>query len=255
MMAKPQLENGYLRIANNLVDALVRTRIAGEANQVLWFIIRKTYGYQKKEDRISLSQFVEATGIRKSHVVRALDKLQTMKLVTKKGNGTVASYSLQKDYDKWKAFPKKGTFPKKGKCVPQKGNKSFPKKGPTKDNKDNSTKDNTADKNVGSMAKEFVSWFAEEWQRVNRAKYSPTWGKHVRLIKPFIRDLGLEEVKARALRFLNDNDAFVAKQGWSIDYFAGKVNAYAKDRRSDNRNIPAGARATPGEYEGIGDIE
>jgi len=33
-MASPQLENGYTRIANELMEALARIRIPGEARQV-----------------------------------------------------------------------------------------------------------------------------------------------------------------------------------------------------------------------------
>jgi phage replication O-like protein O len=64
-MNSPQLENGYTRIANELLDALIRYRIPGEERQVLDVIIRKTYAYGKKEDRISLSQFHDMTRIKK----------------------------------------------------------------------------------------------------------------------------------------------------------------------------------------------
>ena len=44
-MASPQTENGYVKIATELHDALCKTRISGEARQMLDVIIRKTYGY------------------------------------------------------------------------------------------------------------------------------------------------------------------------------------------------------------------
>jgi phage replication O-like protein O len=52
MIESPQKEHGYTPIANEIYDAFVRTRISGEARQVLDCIIRKTYGYNKKEDKI-----------------------------------------------------------------------------------------------------------------------------------------------------------------------------------------------------------
>ena len=61
-MTTPQLENGYIKIATELYDALCGIRIPGEARQVFDVILRKTYGWNKKKDAIALSQFVEATG-------------------------------------------------------------------------------------------------------------------------------------------------------------------------------------------------
>ncbi|MCP4582101.1 MAG: replication protein [candidate division Zixibacteria bacterium] len=148
-MANPQLEDGYLKIANELFDALIRIRIPGEARQVLDVIVRKTYGFNKKSDVISISQFCQSTGIRKSHIDRALCKLERMKLITKKGNGKRVTYRINKDFDSWEPLPKRGFIPQKGNIkpdatsnVPQKGNdvphmgvKTFPKRGHTKDKK------------------------------------------------------------------------------------------------------------------------
>ena len=60
-MANPQKENGYTAIANEIMEALCRHRIPGEDRQVLDVIFRKTYGFNKIEDYISLSQFVDMT--------------------------------------------------------------------------------------------------------------------------------------------------------------------------------------------------
>lgn len=106
-MASPQIENGHTRIANELLEALARIRIRGEAMQVFWVILRKTYGYQKKSDIISLSQFSLATGIAKPSIVRAIKMLESMNLIYKKVNGEGVEYSIIKDYSKWKPFTKK----------------------------------------------------------------------------------------------------------------------------------------------------
>ena len=124
----PQCEDGYTKVANELLDALCLIRIPGESMQIFLTILRKTYGYGKKEDRIALSQFVEATGVSKTHVLRAIDKLVDMNIVTKNGKGYIVSYGINKIYQEWKPLPKKGTFPKKGIIVPNKGNKRTPKR-------------------------------------------------------------------------------------------------------------------------------
>jgi len=84
-MASPQKEDGYTAISNEIMEALGRTRIPGEARQILDVILRKTYGWNKLTDSISLSQFVECTGISKPHVSMGIKKLLSMNLITKKG--------------------------------------------------------------------------------------------------------------------------------------------------------------------------
>jgi phage replication O-like protein O len=140
----PQLEDGYIKIATEIYEALIRYRIPGEQEQCLKMIIRKTYGWNKKWDIIALSQFVKATGILKSHVCRALNELEKKHIIiTKKGNRLGKNYCFNKKYKTWKSLPKKVTLPKKVMSVTQKGNLPLPKKGTTIDTstKDTVTKD------------------------------------------------------------------------------------------------------------------
>ncbi len=143
-MANPQVEDGFVRIASDIYRQLCRTRIAGQSRQVLDFIISKTWGWNKKKDAISLSQFVEGTGLCKRDICEARAALLKMNLITfiaQEGNDIAATYSIQKDFDKWKPFPKKGTFPNKGKSIPEEGNQSFPKTPPTIDTDTKDIKD------------------------------------------------------------------------------------------------------------------
>ena len=144
-MASPQIEDGYIRISSELWRELRKIRINGEAMQVLMFIIEKTYGFQKKEDIISISQFEKATGIQKPHIIRAIKKLVSINIVAQKGNGVIPSYCIQKNYEKWKPLSKKITVIKKDNGVIKKDNKSLSKKIPTKDIlKDTITKEKVA---------------------------------------------------------------------------------------------------------------
>ena len=67
-MAKPQPENGHTRIANEILEHLMRTHLSSNQWQVLLCIIRKTYGFQKKVDYIANKQIGEATGLGKQVV-------------------------------------------------------------------------------------------------------------------------------------------------------------------------------------------
>jgi len=96
----PQCEDGYTKIANELLEALCRFRISGESMQVFLTILRKTYGFGKKSDMIALSQFAEATGIGKPNVVRALRQLSTLNLILVE-KGSVISYGINKHHETW----------------------------------------------------------------------------------------------------------------------------------------------------------
>jgi phage replication O-like protein O len=149
-MANPQKEDGFVATANELAEAFARIRISGEEWQILWVILRKTYGWNKKQDSISLSQFVEATGIVKPHIVRAIKSLESKKviIITNIGNDKAKTYGLNKNHDEWTRLPKKVTLPIKVMSITNIGNQRYQKRqsalpilGTTKDNKDTLTKD------------------------------------------------------------------------------------------------------------------
>lgn len=133
-MASPQKENGYTAIANEIMEALASIRIPGEARQVLDVILRKTYGWNKKEDKISLSQFRKITSLKDHHIIRSRKKLISMNLITtKKGNRGSVIYGFQKDYTKWRPLPKRTSTTKKGNRHYLKRESALSKKVDTKD--------------------------------------------------------------------------------------------------------------------------
>ena len=77
----PQLEDGYIRIANELFDAVLEKLSSYRHTKVVLAILRKTYGYQKKEDDITISQLAEMTGIHRNNVGAALKELEQMRVI------------------------------------------------------------------------------------------------------------------------------------------------------------------------------
>jgi len=149
-MANPQLENGYTKIANEILDYLCCFRIPGEVRLVVDCVIRKTYGYHKKEDVISNSQIIEMTKMKKGNVSRALSKAITHKIVIKSDN----KLKLNKNYKEWikfgvikndnklKVIKSDTKVIKKATRVIKSDNKKLSKVRDTKYNKDTYTKDN-----------------------------------------------------------------------------------------------------------------
>ncbi len=114
-MESPQKENGYTAIANEIMEALIKYRLPGEQMQCLLFILRKTYGYNKKTDAISLSQFVKATGINRGNAARAIKGLSVKNLIyikkgsVKKDTTSISKYRFNKRYKSWLSSVKKDT--------------------------------------------------------------------------------------------------------------------------------------------------
>jgi phage replication O-like protein O len=101
-MANPQLDDGYTCIAHELLEAFCKVNLSPYESRVMWYLLRKTYGYKQKMDEIPVSQFSEATGLDKRNAGRAVRSLKEKNMIATDGK----QIGLQKDYDKWCVSPK-----------------------------------------------------------------------------------------------------------------------------------------------------
>lgn len=101
-MASPQTENGYTKIADELLEHLVKTALLGAEWRIVIFIIRKTYGYGKKKDWISFTQFEKATDLSRPTVNTTLKNLIKKNILVKTA---LLEYYIQKDWEKWVVNP------------------------------------------------------------------------------------------------------------------------------------------------------
>lgn len=102
-MASPQKEDGYTAIANEIMDALMKCCPGGSEGQVLMCVIRKTYGWQKKQDAISISQLSEATNLSRRAVIYAIQNLEAKNMIiVSRANSQINTISFQKDYELWR---------------------------------------------------------------------------------------------------------------------------------------------------------
>lgn len=137
-MGNPQLEDGYVKVSNELFDAVIIHGFSGRQIKVLMAIIRKTYGFNKKSDEIGLSQFQKMTGLDPKHVSIVLQELEQLNVVTITPGSSARRISINKMYNTW-VSPEKGESLKKGvslkevKGYPQNGCLPIPKLGNTKD--------------------------------------------------------------------------------------------------------------------------
>lgn len=69
------------QLPNALVDDKYLVKLKGAALSMYILIVRKTRGWQKDCDRISLSQFAEYTGYGKDAVLTGVDRLESLGLI------------------------------------------------------------------------------------------------------------------------------------------------------------------------------
>lgn len=96
-MANPQRENGHLEIANEVVEILMRSDFSGGEFRLILSVLRKTWGWQKKEDWISLSQLAKLTGFTKSYICRIKKQLVNNRTLLERDN----RLRFNKNYDEW----------------------------------------------------------------------------------------------------------------------------------------------------------
>lgn len=105
-MESLQLENGnYLRIVNVVIEKLIQIPFEGCELAVALFIIRKTWGFNKKEDQISLTQFEKGVCRSRMTVVKALKNLVLLNIIilVKRGTSKTSSnkWRFNKYYKTW----------------------------------------------------------------------------------------------------------------------------------------------------------
>ncbi|MEK3718920.1 replication protein [Paenibacillus sp. FSL R7-0333] len=111
-MAKPQKENGFAPIANEILDEICQYTFNGAQLRIVLKIWRLTYGYNRKDHDFSITFLQQVTGISGRTVKKEVAFLIKSKvlLVTKNETKTTARrLAFNKNYDDW-TITKSGDF-------------------------------------------------------------------------------------------------------------------------------------------------
>lgn len=79
-------DNGYTRIANELLEAIASADLTARQLKLMMAYIRKTYGFNKKTDRIADEQIAQLTGLSRQNVNKAKKELLSMNCLLMEGN-------------------------------------------------------------------------------------------------------------------------------------------------------------------------
>lgn len=165
----PQIEDGFLRIANELYDAILAFPFTARQLKVVLSIMRKTYGFGKKQDDISASQIGAMCGMSRNHATSTLNQLAGLRVITKIPGVYGSVVGINKDYKVWVITSSEsvqvsrvGTSTELGRGVPEQyfdspelGRVDSPESGHTKDNfpKDNKQKKKDSCANADAFAR------------------------------------------------------------------------------------------------------
>ena len=100
-MSNPQTENGYFKFANELYDAIAVYGFKKSHRAILDAVIRKTYGYGKKSDDISLTQIEIMTRLDYSNCGKAIKELVSLNVIIKNEGKYGQNLGLNKRYRTW----------------------------------------------------------------------------------------------------------------------------------------------------------
>ncbi len=106
-MKSVQLENGYTRLANELLEAITISRFNATQLKIILCVIRRTYGFQKKESELSITFISRATGISKRYVAQEINHLISSKILIVSKEYTMKSsrrLKLNKNYIEWETY-------------------------------------------------------------------------------------------------------------------------------------------------------
>ena len=103
-MASPQVENGFTRIANELLEALIQNKLNGAQCSIILAVIRATYGYHLTSKTLGIAFFKVHTGRNRRQLAKEIEELIAMNVLIVKAKHTFGQsreLMLNKDYESW----------------------------------------------------------------------------------------------------------------------------------------------------------
>lgn len=72
------MDDTYTKVHNSILEALYASRYSGTQMAVILYVLRKTYGWNKPSDRISITKMAKETGYTRRCVVNVVCDLEKM---------------------------------------------------------------------------------------------------------------------------------------------------------------------------------
>ena len=245
-MADVQLENGFTRIANEILDALARQPLNGTQRRIIDIVWRFTYGFSRKQHNFSISFLLEAMELKETQykqICRELKELLSLNILTelsKPGKNESRIISFNKNYDEWTKktsglkrpvdlldqSSKKTTDVKvaeNGHSRPMDLLDQSSKKTSKKEILKKDIKSISDDKKTSSVYAEVIAIFYEHYQNTYHVKYMFNKDRDGSATKRLITQYDLDTIKELMSLYFELEDEYISENGRSISAFASTI--------------------------------
>jgi len=171
------LSNGYTKVANEIQQLKPRLRMSGREWQCFEAVIWLTYGWNKKQDRVTNTVIAELTGLSDTHVSDAIRALAERKIIFSQKQGMMKLVGVNTELSGWILDkPETGRkLPKTGKSFPESG-KRFPKTVDTQYKNKNSNKNPSSDDSLESPDKPISKFLSSHPDAFIYSATGSKWG-------------------------------------------------------------------------------
>ena len=104
LKASPQVEHGYIRIANELMDAILIYPFKGAELKITFTIIRMTYGWKRKKHQLGFFQLSCLANVSQRHAKRIVKRLVQDKVLIKEKSQNNNVLGINKNYYSWRLW-------------------------------------------------------------------------------------------------------------------------------------------------------
>mgnify|MGYP002614806120 FL=1 len=236
------------QIPNSVIDELLAKLTCAELKCYL-FVVRKTKGWNKESDSISVSQFMEVTGLSNRSVITACESLVEMGLLERSGGERkLNTYSV-------KAFEisqtgEKSSSDKTGENFSQTGEKISPdlmKKVHTQNNNKNTIQNNNkknTKKSESDLLAEFgiVGQLAEDFLKLRKAKNAPITETALKGFQREAAKAGISLSDAITIAIERNWRGFSASWNWRDDDIAMAANTRKTSSFADDGSWAVGRK-------------
>ncbi|MGQ9558364.1 MAG: replication protein [Desulfurispora sp.] len=98
------VQDGCTQVPNMLLESLIRAGLNSTQLSICLFILRRTCGWGRENDSITLREFAAVCGSEETYVFKQLQELVRQRVITR-SPGRPARYALQSDLEQWLCLP------------------------------------------------------------------------------------------------------------------------------------------------------
>lgn len=207
------MEN-YTKIENDILEQIVSLNLSGTEHDCLLILFRKTNGFHKSSDGISLTQFQQLTNRSRPAICKALKKLRLVKicLLVKSGKSakTFNIYTINKNIKEWKLV-NKPLLVKKRKQTSKENDTQLVKK--SIHTKETITKENIQKKETEELFNEFWEKYPKKVGKIKAIKKYQT-KKHDEIMKGLEAYLVYWKKQKTELQYIPNPETWLNQERW-----------------------------------------